>query len=447
MSHSILNIDAQHLLDSIPPGILQTDLLVELGVSDEQGAADGYLQDSPQSSLQQLPQSSPQNSPQNLKTAFDLFNQLSLQLADSYQHLEKRVADLSSELDSVSEQRYQELQQKEQIASRLETLINVLPGGVVVLDKKGVVIESNPVAETFLEPSLTGQYWRDVIKRCFAPKDDDGHEVSNREGKRISIVTRSLDDDGQIILLTDQTETRQLQANLSRNERLSALGKMVSTLAHQVRTPLSSAVLYANHLSTETLSTTQRQSFTNKLLNRLNFMERQIRDMLLFVKGDMPLTDQVSLTELQDTLAESIEMPIKAYGANCQLQRAACDREDSTRAGHRKSESYLQCNLDALIGALLNLVNNSLQTTSSAEIIIQFKINNDQLAISILDNGPGFDCEQKENIQDMFFTTKEQGTGIGLSVVNIVAQSHGGSFELTNRKQGGACARLCLPLV
>ncbi|MFT6389814.1 MAG: two-component system sensor histidine kinase FlrB, partial [Cellvibrionaceae bacterium] len=344
-------------------------------------------------------------------------------------------------------QRYKELQQKEQIASRLETLINVLPGGVVVLDKKGVVIESNPVAETFLEPKLVGQYWRDVIKRCFAPKDDDGHEVSNSQGKRISIVTRSLDDDGQIILLTDQTETRQLQANLSRNERLSALGKMVSTLAHQVRTPLSSAVLYANHLSTETLTTTQRQSFTTKLLNRLNFMERQIRDMLLFVKGDMPLTDQVSLTQLQDTLAESIEMPIKAYGASCQWKRVAGDGGDSIREGHRKGEHYLQCNLDALIGALLNLVNNSLQTTPSADIIIQFKINADQLVISILDNGPGIDLQQKEKIQDMFFTTKGQGTGIGLSVVNIVAQSHGGSFELTNRKQGGACARLCLPLV
>jgi len=74
---------------------------------------------------------------------------------------------------------------------------------------------------------------------CFSPRDDDGHEVSNHQGKRISIATRSLDKDGQIILLTDQTETRQLQANLSRHERLSALGKMVSTLAHQVRTPLS----------------------------------------------------------------------------------------------------------------------------------------------------------------------------------------------------------------
>lgn len=423
MPQTYPSLNPHNLLAIMSPSLLQADLSLE---PDQSGKED---------------------SPQNLKTAFDLFNQLSLQLADSYQHLEQRVVDLSSELDSVSEQRYKELQQKEQIASRLETLINVLPGGVVVLDKKGVVIESNPVAETFLEPKLVGQYWRDVIKRCFAPKDDDGHEVSNSQGKRISIVTRSLDDDGQIILLTDQTETRQLQANLSRNERLSALGKMVSTLAHQVRTPLSSAVLYANHLSTETLTTTQRQSFTTKLLNRLNFMERQIRDMLLFVKGDMPLTDQVSLTQLQDTLAESIEMPIKAYGASCQWKRVAGDGGDSIREGHRKGEHYLQCNLDALIGALLNLVNNSLQTTPSADIIIQFKINADQLVISILDNGPGIDLQQKEKIQDMFFTTKGQGTGIGLSVVNIVAQSHGGSFELTNRKQGGACARLCLPLV
>lgn len=413
MAHSFANASDQHLLANIPPDLLSGD-------------------------IENTHQVTGGNSPEHLKTAFDLFNELSLQLADSYQHLEQRVADLSSELDSVSEQRYQELQQKEQLASRLETLINVLPGGVVVLDKKGIIVESNPVAESFLETGLNGQYWREVIQRCFAPRDDDGHEVSNRQGKRISIVTRSLDDDGQIILLTDQTETRRLQSELSRNERLSALGKMVSTLAHQVRTPLSSAVLYANHLSTEDLPPGQRQDFTNKLLNRLNYMERQVRDMLLFVKGDMPLTDQVNLKELQATLAEAIEMPVKAYSATCQWELEEQAMQQEWR---------LQCNLDALIGALLNLVNNSLQASAAAEIYIGLRVNEGKLAICISDNGPGIELEQAASIQDMFFTTKDQGTGIGLSVVNIVAQSHGGTFELVNRSEGGACACLNLPVV
>lgn len=371
---------------------------------------------------------------ESLKTAFELFNTLSLQLADSYQHLEQRVADLSDELDSVSQQRYSELQQKEQLANRLETLVSLLPGGVIVLDNKGVIIESNPAAEALLEANLSGQHWREVVQRCFAPREDDGHEVSSRDGKRISIVTRSLDEDGQIILLTDQTETRQLQAKVSRKERLSALGEMVSTLAHQVRTPLTSALLYANHLSAASLSSEQRQDFTLKLLNRLNYMERQVRDMLLFVKGDVPLTNRVSLDELQQTLREALEMPLKSYGAACHWHITAC-------AG------YIQCNLDALIGALLNLVTNSLQACSTPKLSIAFTTQDKSLSITITDNGPGLTQQQQSQSTELFYTTKEQGTGIGLAVVSRVAKSHGGDFSLINAEGGGACARLILPLI
>ncbi len=393
---------------------------VSLGVPDAILAGDLLLQD--------------RHSAESLKSAFAVFNELSLQLADSYQHLEQRVAELTSELDSVSEQRYQELKQKEQLAHRLETLINFLPGGVVVLDNRGIVIDANPVAEALLEPALQGRPWRDVIQSCFVPRDDDGHEVSNRQGKRISIVTRSLEEDGQIILLTDQTETRRLQAEQSRNERLSALGKMVSTLAHQVRTPLSSAMLYAKHLCSSELAPPQRQDFTQKLLNRLHYMERQVRDMLLFVKGDVPLTDKVTLVQLQQSLAEAIEMPIKSYSASCIWEVEPDD-------------CILQCNLDAVIGALLNLINNSLQAVNNAEICISIKREGQLLHIAVLDNGPGLSPETAARSNELFFTTKDQGTGIGLSVVTIVAQSHGGRFQLTNRPGGGTCACLYLPVL
>src|SRR5690625_5484430 len=117
------------------------------------------------------------------------------------------------------------------------------------------------------------------------PRRDDGHEVSLHDGRRISIATRDLGVDGQIILLTDQTETRRLQHELSRHERLSALGKMMSALAHQIRTPLSAAMLYAGHLCNADLPEQRRQDFAEKISGRLNHTERQVQDMLLFVKG------------------------------------------------------------------------------------------------------------------------------------------------------------------
>ena len=106
----------------------------------------------------------------------------------------------------------------------------------------------------------------------------------------------------------------------------------------------------------------------------------------------------------------------------------------------------MQCNLDGIIGALLNLINNSIQATTHADISIRFTTENQYLQIDILDNGPGIDAAAQDHVGELFFTTKEQGTGIGLSVVTIVAQSHGGTFTISNRPEGGACARLSLPI-
>lgn len=374
------------------------------------------------------------------KSTVDLFSDLSEQLTQSYSLLEHRVADLTSELNDVSEQRIKELKGKEQVANRLEHLINFLPGGVIVLDQRGVIVDINPAAEDMLEPRLKGQLWREVISHCFSPKSDDGHEVSNNKGQRINIATRSLGEDGQIILLTDQTETRHLQAQLSRHERLTALGKMMSTLAHQVRTPLSSAMLYSNHLLNESLPENTRKGFTQKILNRLHDMERQVRDMLLFVKAEMPLNDQLTIGDLESLLKESTEMILEQYEVDCQWLIADSDR-------------VMHCNKDALTGAILNLINNSLQamdTKGQLRIAIYAGADREKdiLMIDIIDDGSGVDDSIKAQVNDLFFTTKSQGTGIGLSVVNTMAKAHnGGVFILQNNTSLGATASLHLPIL
>ena len=373
-------------------------------------------------------------SPEKLKSAFDLFNNLSSQLAVSYQQLEDKVNQLTSELDVVSEQRLQELTEKEALAYRLETLLNCLPGGVVVLDRHGNILESNPVAESLLQVNINGRPWREVAAACFSPREDDGHELSTITGKRLSVITRSLGNDGQIILLTDQTETRALQAELSRHERLSALGRVVSTLAHQVRTPLASALLYANHLHAASLTENQKQDFSKKLMNRLHYMERQIRDMLLFVKGDIAITDTISLDQIRDTLMEAIEGPIETSGVNCHWQ-VELNKGDCL------------CNLDSIVGAVLNLVNNSIQADADTSLTIDMRQDNHTLIITVLDTGPGIQQSDQEQVTEMFYTTKAQGTGIGLSVVKHVAHSHGGELKIENQKPNGLKVSLELPII
>ncbi|RYZ83766.1 MAG: PAS domain-containing protein, partial [Moraxellaceae bacterium] len=355
----------------------------------------------------------------------------------SVAELETHVSELKSELCVAVEQRAHESAEKDLIANRLENLLNFLPGGVVVLDSSGRISECNPAATDLLGEPLKGELWRDVIVRSFAPRQDDGHEVSLRDGRRISISTRNQGQDGQIILLTDQTETRRLQSELSRHERLSALGKMMSALAHQIRTPLSAAMLYSGHLCNRNLSEEKRYQFSEKICNRLNNIERQVQDMLVFAKGELPLNDVITVGELQQAFAEAMEVPLMTTESVC-TWRIDC------------ADHVIQCNREALIGALLNLVNNAIQAVDrKAQLRIAFTLTQPkkpdeipQLMIAVCDTGPGIAPELLPNLGELFVTTKAQGTGLGLAVVKAIARAHGGSFNLQSSQGHGTCASL-----
>ena len=158
------------------------------------------------------------------------------------------LTDLSVARDKAQTQQ-QELASLKQQASRLNHLLQVMPAGVVVIDGQGIVRQANEQAKVFLGEPLEGELWRTIIARSFKPRADDGHEVSLYDGRRVKLsITPLVNEPGQLIVLTDLTETRQLQARLSHLQRLSSLGKMVASLAHQIRTPLSAAMLYAANL-------------------------------------------------------------------------------------------------------------------------------------------------------------------------------------------------------
>ncbi len=374
----------------------------------------------------------------SVPASIEAFASTAGQLSNSFQLLQSRVTRLSRELKEVSAQKEQELEKKNLLANRLQTLLEFLPGGVIVLDAKGFVTQVNPVAREMLNHPLEGYVWRDIISLCFAPESGDRYEISTVEGRRISLATASLADSGQIILLTDQTETHRLQQQVNRSERLSAMGRMVSALAHQIRTPLSAAILYANHLQNDTLSPKQSQQFAHKLLGRLNHMERQVRDMLLFVRNELPLNDSVSLGDLELGLRAAMEVPLATAKGKCLWQ--------NPNPGVR-----LRCNREALIGAVLNLVNNALQANpKAAKLKVSFvktALNGcSAIALAVADNGPGMNRAELAQSQEVFYTTKPQGTGLGLAVVQSVVRAHGGVFRLQSVKDKGTCATLIIPI-
>ena len=153
---------------------------------------------------------------QKLKIAFEYFNQVSGQLTDAYQALEEQVNNLKAQLAEAEARHQAEVADKALVTGRLEGLLNILPVGVVVLDVRGGVQQCNPAAVELLGEPLLGERWLEIIQRSFAPRLDDGHEVSLRDGRRVSLATRSLDGQrGQLIVLTGTIERRDPMARFS----------------------------------------------------------------------------------------------------------------------------------------------------------------------------------------------------------------------------------------
>ena len=332
-----------------------------------------------------------------------------------------------------------ELSDLRQQASWLSHLVDTMPAGVVVLDGKGMIAKANQIAIDMLGEPLEGEKWFSVIQRSFRPHQDDGHEVSLKDGRLIKLdITALAPEPGQLILMTDLSETRRLQKRVAHMQRLSALGKMVASLAHQVRTPLSAAMLYAANLGSKRLPEASRDNFQSKLMSRLKDLETQVNDMLLFAKsGDQQVVEQVSMQQLLSEVKAGADAMVTLNDSHLAVNLPEPDIQ-------------ITGNKSAIARAIQNLIHNSIQVIGAgAEVKLSAATdeqNPDFVRISVSDNGPGIDLTQAEKIFEPFYTTKSQGTGLGLAVVSSVANAHQGRVDVTNNKGGGACFSLLLPI-
>lgn len=324
-------------------------------------------------------------------------------------------------------------------ASWLSHLVDTMPAGVIVLDGKGMIAKANQIAIDMLGEPLEGEKWFSVIQRSFRPQQDDGHEVSLKDGRLIKLdITALAPEPGQLILMTDLSETRRLQKRVAHMQRLSALGKMVASLAHQVRTPLSAAMLYAANLGSKRLPEASRDNFQTKLMSRLKDLENQVNDMLLFAKsGDQHVVEQVSMQQLLSEVKTGADAMVTLNNSELDV---SLPEPDIAILGNKT----------ALASAIQNLIHNSIQIIGAgAQVQISAMRDlqtSDFVRISVSDNGPGVDLQQVDKLFEPFFTTSSQGTGLGLAVVSSVANAHQGRIEVTNNVHGGACFNLLLPI-
>jgi two-component system sensor histidine kinase FlrB len=369
---------------------------------------------------------------QELQLAFEQFNHLSASLCSSVDDLNQTALHLTQPVipgDSGVKK-----SGNRQLAFRLRALIDAIPGSVVVLDPQGNIVEFNSTALELLGEPLQQEPWRDIVQRMFLSDLDQG-ELKTEDGRQFSISTKPLGyEPGQILLLSDVTQTRQLQRAAQRNLHLMTMGKMMASLAHQIRTPLASSMLYLSQIVEAGLDSETSHSFSEKALARIKHIEKMINDMLVFAHGGNFNMSQFSITELLDDLEEQIQPQIERRSARLDISGLNNDLQ-------------LHGNRDALLGALGNLCMNSLDASKSSPRI-QIKVSLSKrglLSVIVDDNGSGMDRHTRDHLFNPFYTTKIDGTGLGLAVVKSVIESHQGSIALASRPGKGSRFRILLP--
>ncbi len=370
---------------------------------------------------------------ERLTDAFRLFNELSQNLSASYQGLETQVAKLNRELSAARSERLNTLIEKEKIAARLHQILAALPAAVIVLDASERIVDCNAVAVSFLGEPLLGESWREVTQRRLQPVGDTPHERRLPDGRQVNVTRNFLaNESGQIILLSDVSELRELQEALARQKHLTAMGEMVASLAHQVRTPLATAILYASQMNKAVVDDDKRQRFAGRILERLHHLERQVNDMLIYAKQGSLSMERFSLKNLLARIAENMT-----------------ERRVEFRLLNRVEADDMLGNEDALRGALMNLLNNAADACADdGKIALTvFPQGECTLCIRVEDNGAGMTDQQRQRLFEPFFTTKSNGTGLGLAVVDSVVRAHGGSIDCISSVGRGTVFNVLLPCI
>ncbi len=382
------------------------------------------------------PEPAPGGERQRLEQAFGLFNELSERLTGAYGQLEHRVAELTAELAQARQQRHAAQVQKDHLADQLGVLLEALPAAVVLVDVRDRVDRFNPAAEQLFDGLAWGRLWTEIYRDAVAAEPSPG-DWCLHSGRRVSVSQRPLTDRGRILVMVDTTEQRQLQERLERQDRLSAMGEMAAQLAHQVRTPLSTSVLYAGQLAKDGLSAAQREQFSAKLLAGLRHTETLVREMLAFSRGGNFSNSAIHLTDAVTTAVAGLKPRVLQLGARLRID---LDPVENYR---------IRGNLDALAGALSNLIDNALNHGGEG-VTVRIRaamVGDAVLELSIEDDGPGIEASAMARIFDPFFTTRERGTGLGLAVVQAVVLGHGGSLRADVSDLGGARFEIRLPLL
>jgi signal transduction histidine kinase len=365
-------------------------------------------------------------------------------------------------------------QERAQESERMtEEVTRNMPTGLLLVSATGAISSSNPAAEEALglRPMRYRSYKEilgedsglsQMLTACLHDgktfqRGEVEHLTSEGEVRRLGVtispiyrharmtVRRHVSDpprtpemkvSGALCLMSDLTELTALQKQIRWKENLAALGEMSAGIAHEFKNSLATISGYAQMIRSESKPGETRES-AEKILGQTRALTHVVTEFLKFAKPLEICYETVAMAPLVEKLAEELQesLPLCKFA-------------------HEGTFLELPGDEALLRQALLNLARNGAESASGSGPAPKVTISGtmEELGgkkwqrICVADNGPGIPDHELQKIFLPFYTTKSEGTGLGLAVVQKVALQHGGSIEARNRPGGGAEFLLWLPL-
>jgi signal transduction histidine kinase len=230
-----------------------------------------------------------------------------------------------------------------------------------------------------------------------------------------------------------------LERQAARNERIGAMGELAQRIAHQIRNPLGSIHLYASMLE-EDLQGHASRALVHRISAAVQSCDLVVQNLLAFADDLDPVRSVFSLHAcLQETVGMAAQL-LAARNVRVKLTLEAV-------------ETWVDADRDLVRQAVLNLLANAAQATPDGGtvrvITHNLKLAPQEptwIATSVVDQGPGIAPADVERIFDPLFSTRRGAAGLGLAIVQRVAEAHGGLIEVESRPGCGATFRFSLPV-
>jgi nitrogen-specific signal transduction histidine kinase len=348
-----------------------------------------------------------------------------------------------------------EKERAEHTAKLSEEVTRNMPAGFLMINAPGIISGANPAAEQALgirglnyrrysEVLGEGSELTRLVAECLAGgtifrREQVSHiapgGAERRLGVTISPVRRGNEKiNGAICLLSDLTELAALQQQVELKKHLAALGELSAGIAHEFKNALATISGYAQMIRAESADS-EILDHAERILEQTRSITHVVTEFLKYAR---PLEISDEVVELQAT----VERVVAEVGTAAPNVAVSGDGEFGNVAG---DESLLR-------QAILNLARNAAEAcaeTKGGRVNVRGEIVRGAEAafqrITVSDNGSGIAADALPNLFHPFFTTKPQGTGLGLAVVQKIIVQHGGQVEARNQPAGGAVFIVTLP--